>query len=297
MKQIWKIYDASLPALVIAFALSVYVMTLNLPLGLIQIMLVILTAAGKYLYFRNKKSKLLNKVKTVSEELNFEEGKAFESLAVACSVVEENGDIVWFNEKFAETFSVDIGCSDSNIREILKKNSLDKIFLGNGARVRVGNLYFSVYSSPINLENEIVFLLYFFDETKLRLTEKDYYDSRPSVILTVLDNSDEIYNEFKESECASIFGQLEQIIDDWATSYGALCRKFSNARMLIFAEEKTLQRMISEYMSLTKEEIDATMSQNFEDSINIFADIERGALEMADMMTKGIVNQFPQYFR
>ena len=250
MKQIWKIYDASLPALVIAFALSVYVMTLNLPLGLIQIMLVILTAAGKYLYFRNKKSKLLNKVKTVSEELNFEEGKAFESLAVACSVVEENGDIVWFNEKFAETFSVDIGCSDSNIREILKKNSLDKIFLGNGARVRVGNLYFSVYSSPINLENEIVFLLYFFDETKLRLTEKDYYDSRPSVILTVLDNSDEIYNEFKESECASIFGQLEQIIDDWATSYGALCRKFSNARMLIFAEEKTLQRMISDKFNI-----------------------------------------------
>ena len=58
-----------------------------------------------------------------------------------------------------------------------------------------------------------------------------------------------------------------------------------------------LQRMFSEYMNLTKEEIDATMSQNFEDSINIFADIERGALEMADMMTKGIVSQFPQYFR
>ena len=58
-----------------------------------------------------------------------------------------------------------------------------------------------------------------------------------------------------------------------------------------------LQRMFSEYMNLTREEIDATMSQNFEDSINIFADIERGALEMADMMTKGIVNQFPQYFR
>ena len=58
-----------------------------------------------------------------------------------------------------------------------------------------------------------------------------------------------------------------------------------------------LQRMFSEYMNLTKEEIDATMSQNFEDSINVFADIERGALEMADMMTKGIVSQFPQYFR
>ena len=250
MKQIWKIYDASLPALVLALIISIYVMTLNLPVGIIQVVLVILTAAGKYLYFKNKKEKLLNKVKTVSEELNFEEGKAFERLAVACSVVEENGDIVWFNEAFTETFSLTKSDSFSNLKEILKKNSLDKIFLGGGARVKVGNLYFSVYSSPINLEGEMVFLLYFFDETKLRLTEKDYYDSRPSIILTVLDNSDEIYNDFKESECASIFGQLEQIIDDWATSYGALCRKFSNARMLIFAEEKSLQKMIADKFNI-----------------------------------------------
>lgn len=250
MKQLWKIYDASLPALLIALALSIYVMTQNLLLGIIEVILVIITAVGKYLYFKKRKSKLLNKVKTVSEELNFEEGKAFESLAVACSVVEENGDIVWFNEKFAETFSLTKKDGSTNLREVIKKNNLEKIFLGDGARLKVGNLYFSVYSSPINLEDEIVFLLYFFDETKLRLTEKDYYDSRMSVILTVLDNSDEIYNEFKESECASIFGQLEQIIDDWATSYGALCRKFSNARMLILAEEKTLQKMIADKFNI-----------------------------------------------
>lgn len=246
MKRIWKIYDASLPALIIALIFSIFVLTLNIPLGIAQIVAVVITAVCKYQYFKKKKSKLLYQVKTVSEELNFEEGKAFERLAVACSVVEENGDIVWVNDKFAQTFSLSEKDSYSNIKEILKKNNLDKIFLGNGTRVRLGNLYFSVYSSPINLEDEIVFLLYFFDETKLRLTEKEYYDSRPSVILTVLDNSNEIYNDFKESECASIFGQLEQIIDEWASSYGALCRKFSNARMLIFAEEKALQKMIND---------------------------------------------------
>ena len=58
-----------------------------------------------------------------------------------------------------------------------------------------------------------------------------------------------------------------------------------------------LQRMLNDYMNLTKEDTAATLSQNFEDSIGIFADIERGALEMADMMTQGIVKQFPQYFR
>lgn len=246
MKNIWKIYDASFPGLLIALVLGVITVYFSLILGLVEIILVLAFATWKYLYFKKKKSKLLYQVKTVSEELNFEEGKAFESLAVACSVVDEKGGIVWVNDKFIETFSLNDKDSYSNINQIVKKNSFDKILLGDGARIRVGNLYFSVFSSPINLEDEIVFLLYFFDETKLRLTEKEYYDSRPSVILTVLDNADEVYENFKESECASIFGELEQIIDGWATSYGALCRKFSNARMLIFAEERALQKMIAD---------------------------------------------------
>lgn len=246
MKNIWKIYDASFPGLLIALVLGVITVYFSLILGFVEIILVLAFATWKYLYFKKKKSKLLYQVKTVSEELNFEEGKAFESLAVACSVVDEKGGIVWVNDKFIETFSLTDKDSYSNINQIVKKNSFDKILLGDGARIRVGNLYFSVFSSPINLEDEIVFLLYFFDETKLRLTEKEYYDSRPSVILTVLDNSDEVYESFKESECASIFGELEQIVDGWATSYGALCRKFSNARMLIFAEERALQKMIAD---------------------------------------------------
>ena len=245
MKKVWKIYDASLPGFAIAIILGLLTVRYSVILGVAEIALTVAFASWKYLYFKKKKSKLLYQVKTVSDELSFETGKAFESLAVACSVVEENGDIVWVNEKFIETFSLSDKDSYTNIEQIVKKNSLDKILLENGARIRVGNLYFSVYSSPINLENEIVFLLYFFDETKLRLTEKEFYESRPSIILTVLDNADEVFENFKESECASIFSDLDQMIDEWANSYGALCRKFSNARSMIFVEEKSLQKMIS----------------------------------------------------
>lgn len=245
MKNIWKIYDASLIGYIFAILLAVLTINFNLTLGVVEIALIMILAVWKYLYFKKKKSRLLYQIKTVSDELKFEEGKAFEALAVACCVVEESGDIVWINDKFAETFALSDNDSYTNLEQIVKKNSLDKIFLGDGTKIRVGNLYFSVFSSPINLENEIVFLLYFFDETKLRITEKDYYDSKPSVILTVLDNADEIYENFKESECATIFSEIDQLIDGWAASYGALCRKFTNSRSMVFVEEKALQKMIS----------------------------------------------------
>ncbi len=57
------------------------------------------------------------------------------------------------------------------------------------------------------------------------------------------------------------------------------------------------QEMLYNHLAMTKTEANDILTQNYEDSINVFADIERGALEMADVMTQGIVQQFMQFFR
>lgn len=250
MKKLWKIYDLSLIFIVVALLCSAVTLYFNRNLAIIEAVIICLFTIGKYLYFKSKKEKLMFRVRTVSSELDFSEGKAFSRLSVPCVVVEENGDIIWLNDSFRKAMVIDERSAVFNIKEIVRRDNIEKMLMGCGFRIKVENLYFSVYSSEIALDDEKIYLLYFFDETKLRLTEKEFYDTRPSVMLSVIDNADEIYQNFKESECAAIFSKVEQMIDDWATSYGALCRKFSNARMLIFVEERALQRMISDRFSI-----------------------------------------------
>ncbi len=250
MKKLWKIYDLSLIFIIVALIFCSITLFFDRNLAILEFAAVILFSAGKLWYHKTKKEKLLYKIRTVSEELDFSEGKAFEMLTVACTVIEEDGTIIWFNDSFRNDFSIEDNVSSSNLKELLRRDSLDKLIAGRGFKIKVENLYFSVYSSEISLGDENVYLLYFFDETKLRLTEKEFYDTRPSIMLSVVDNADEIYQNFKESDCAAIFSRLEQLIDNWATSYGALCRKFSNARMLIFVEEKSLQKMINDKFSI-----------------------------------------------
>lgn len=292
MKKIWKIYDLSLVALIAAAAFCVITSFYDINLAIVEGVIIIAAAVGKYYYHSTKKSKLLYQIQTVSDELNFDQGKAFERLTVACIVVEENGEIIWLNEKFIKTFNITNSDSFSNVKQILKKNSLEKVLAGSGAKVRVDNLYFSVFSSEIHLEEEKLYLLYFFDETKLRLTEKEYYDTRPSIMLTVIDNADEIYQNFKESECASIFSHIEQMMDEWASSYGALCRKFSNARMLIFVEERSLQKMINDKFDILDKireytyngrstEVTLSVGVGKEDNLNDANNSARQALDMA----------------
>lgn len=250
MKKLWKIYDLSLIFICVASVFCAVTAFYDRNLAIVETVVVILFAIGKFYYHKTKKEKLLHQVKMVSSELDFSEGKAFERLSVACTVIEADGTIIWLNDSFKNDFKIDDNFKGSNLKEIVRRDNLEKLILGGGFKIKIDTLYFSVYSSEIDIGDEKIYLLYFFDETKLRLTEKEFYETRPSIMLTVVDNADEIYQNFKESDCAAIFSRVEQFIDDWASSYGALCRKFSNARMLIFVEERSLQKMINDKFSI-----------------------------------------------
>ena len=115
-------------------------------------------------------------------------------LSVACAVIEKDGLIVWINDSFKNTFSITEKTPVCNIRAVLnREGSLERLIDGRGFKIKVNSQYFAVYSSEMKVDDEDLYLLYFFDETKLRITEKEYYDSRPSLMLSVIDNSNEIY--------------------------------------------------------------------------------------------------------
>lgn len=250
MKKLWKIYDLSLIFIVLGICLSALTAGYSYVLSAAQIVVVIGFALAKYIYHIEVKEKLLYKVKTVTDELNFEQGKAFEVLSVPCVVVENDGEIIWLNESFKDTFKITPEYTFSNIKELIRKENIEKLLSGDGYRLRADGMYFSVFSNKFTVDTEDFYLLYLFDETELRITEKEFIETRPCIMLTVLDNADEVYNNFKESDCAAIFTKTEQMIEQWVNSYGGLCRKYSTSRMMVFLEERSYQRMLNDKFNI-----------------------------------------------
>lgn len=250
MKKLWKIYDFSLPFAFVAAIFATIMLLEDRNTGIIAFVFIGLALTGKFIYYKQKRDKLIAQVEAVSAELDFDQGKAFQTLTVPCCVIEEDGSFIWFNGSFREYFSISADSTMKSIGEIVNRDSIEKLLIGKGYRVRVDNQYFAVYSNEIPVLDETAYLLYFFDETKLRITEKEYNDSRPSIMLCVIDNADEIYQNFKDSECTAIIGAIEEMIESWVSSYGGLCRKYSSDRVLVFVEERGLQRMISDKFSI-----------------------------------------------
>jgi hypothetical protein len=56
------------------------------------------------------------------------------------------------------------------------------------------------------------------------------------------------------------------------------------------------RNMLYNHLAMTKAEAVDILTGKYEDSIRVFDDIEQEALAMADMMTQGLMGQFPQHF-
>ena len=54
--------------------------------------------------------------------------------------------------------------------------------------------------------------------------------------------------------------------------------------------------MLFIHLALTKDEAVAVLTGDYAESISLLDRIEAEALEMADMMTEGLVKQFPRQF-
>lgn len=57
------------------------------------------------------------------------------------------------------------------------------------------------------------------------------------------------------------------------------------------------KKMLYKHLAMTENEAVDILNQKYDDGIGMFDDIELEALVMADMMTRGITRQFPQFFR
>lgn len=189
---------------------------------------------------------IVDRVRTLSKELDIKENSNLERTPFLVAAFDKSGSVFWFNDSFAADFFPDGKTESDNITDILSlENISDVTSITRAYNPGMGKQYSAFCSEYPDGENK-EYILYLFDDTELKNTEKKFNDTRLSVVLVRVDNADEVYQNFKESECGAIFGRIEEIISTWAVKNSSLCRKLSASRFLIFAEEQNLVKMVED---------------------------------------------------
>ena len=115
------------------------------------------------------------------------------------------------------------------------------------------NKKYTVFSGNTEYKNEVVYALYFVEDTELKNIRCAYENSRPVVIFISLDGVEDSLCEFRESQQAEIIGGIETIIENWFARYNCISRKVSNGKIIALCETQSLMKMKEDKFSVLSE--------------------------------------------
>ena len=162
----------------------------------------------------------------------------------------------------------------------------------DGQNVMVGDRMFTLYYLRTDRQAEPVYVLYFFDDHDLKIYAKEYFDSRPWVMLMVIDNFSELFLDAKENERSKTMGEIEHIIETFAEENHGLLKKLEKDRYIAVIEDRYMRQveasrfqLLDQIRSITAgDRISATMSIGVgskEGSLHESEALARQALDMA----------------
>ena len=258
----------SLLCLLAAAASTVYMaLYLDRKIAMIQAVVFLALCLMWLIIYAFKTATLKKNVARASKYLENKEGA--ETRPFPTLVCDGKGDIIWYNELFGKSVLGEELIHSGNIKEFIGDISIETLKLSTeGSSIAFGDKKYTVYLDTIP-DGKPIYCLYFIDYTELKNIADEYKQSRPVVIQFKLDNLDEIYQNFKSSECEVISGEIEKILEQWASKYTGLFRKVGSGKFLMVTQERALDELKASKFDILKQvrdykygnrEVDVTIS-------------------------------------
>lgn len=216
-------------------------------------------------------------------------GKYTVSFPFPLLLVNNKGDIQWFNsafhsliDEFDERYSDNIYSFLPHSQEILSNSEYDSF------EIKTDKKEYTVY--PSRIDNDLV-ALYFVDDTQLKDVRTRFTLTRPAVLLINIDSLEQTEDVFDHADYYSVVSDVEKIITKWLVENKCVFRKFADGKFFALTESKNLDIMIKKNFDILdkirnyrfkEQEIDITLSVGIGRD-KMFSECEVSARQALDM--------------
>ena len=227
----------------------------------------VLALAFTLIHMARVRKELFRYLQKLTSTMGSAEREVLATFPLPMVVLGENGHIVFYNALFRERVLGNRDAFQVPFRRVLPDHAPDTL-VGKATPVKVGSRQFTVYGGKASVEDGM-YMLYFIDDTVLKLTAEEYQLSRPAVGLIVLDNMDELMQYAKESERAQLAVQIETLLERWMGMTTGFIRKIGSDRFLIVMEERHLVEMIDNRFPVLDEVRSVTVGERMSATLSI----------------------------
>lgn len=234
---------------ILLLLLLILFMSKSLPLKIIS--LIIGAAAIAFSLFMSNavRGNIHTYISEVSQSLDTSNKDALNNIPVPAVTVSEQGEIIWYNESFREIILLGADAQGVKLPRVFKGFDDTWLEAGNNFEIKKEKKVYTVSVGAHQINGADQFVLYFNDITNLKKIENNYNVSRPSVLLIVFDNEEELL-KVRENERVRVISAVESLLGKWVENYNCISRINARDRSFIMIEEQYLEKIISSRFSV-----------------------------------------------
>ena len=199
-------------------------------------------------------------VTQLDTDIHLTERESLYNFPAPTIIIDSSGTIIWYNLAFTQQIYMEEDAFGVQLNKIVKVD-LDKIYGRRGMIIEYNNRHYRLAASAAQKEEAKLSMLYFEDVTEYMSLQNEYNLTRPSVVLIMIDNYEDLLQNIKESEKAHVLVQLEKLFENFMEKSAGILRKISNDRFFAVLEEKHLSQMIADRFKILDKARAITVSE------------------------------------
>lgn len=188
-------------------------------------------------------------IETLSLDIDETTKKAIMNLPIPLCILEFDGNISWYNNKFYEmTQSPDL--LGENIDNIIKNLNLRKVLNENkemytevNYKDRQYTVVYNVIKNEQNSQVKYLMMLYWIDKTEYLALSKKYDEEKNIIMLIQVDGYDEVLKSTVEEKRSLISVEIERILSSLETSLQAAVKRTSKDKYIVITNQKGLSKL------------------------------------------------------
>ena len=179
----------------------------------------------------------------LNEAVGTAENEALYYFETPFVIVDSDFRVLWCNKEFNDQIIPEYDIFGT---EIYKAVDIDikALMLEGAATVFFGDRSFKVGAVATQRYDQKLIFMSFTDITEFAELFSKYKRTRPSVLLLVIDNYEDVLQNFKESEKAQVAAAIETMLEDFMSQTTGVLRKLGHDKFIAVIEEQHLNNII-----------------------------------------------------
>lgn len=249
-KELFSVYPITFFSIAVSFVLCFVTFFYNYKIALGELaviaVLLIFAVSVKNLQFK----RMIARINACQSFISAENGNGLENFSIPVALFGSDSKIMWCNSAFKKKIIADTLPTNDSITWFTGGTGAEGIRASDTIQCEYNGKSYTAFHSFAEYKKEMLYALYFIEDTELKAYRSLYKNSRPVVMFMTFDFAEENFRNMRESQVSEIISGVEGLAENWFAKYDCLIRKLGNGKFMLVTDIQNAEKMKSDKFSV-----------------------------------------------